>query len=34
MYTDTMNVEPVVIGTTRIVTRGLRKYLEAIPGKH
>jgi hypothetical protein len=24
----------VVIGATRIVTRGLRKNLEAIPGKH
>jgi hypothetical protein len=25
---------PVVIGATGIVTRGLRKNLEAIPGKH
>jgi hypothetical protein len=25
---------PVVIGATGIVTRGLRKHLEAIPGKH
>jgi hypothetical protein len=25
---------PVVIGVTGIVTRGLRKNLEAIPGKH
>jgi hypothetical protein len=25
---------PVVIGTTGIVTKGLKKNLEAIPGKH
>jgi hypothetical protein len=25
---------PVVIGVIRIVTKGLRKNLEAIPGKH
>jgi hypothetical protein len=25
---------PVIIGATRIVTRGLRKNLEAVPGKH
>jgi hypothetical protein len=25
---------PVVIATTGIVTKGLRKHLEAIPGKH
>jgi hypothetical protein len=25
---------PVIIGATRIVTRNLRKNLEAIPGKH
>jgi hypothetical protein len=25
---------PVVIGATGIVTRGLRKNLETIPGKH
>jgi hypothetical protein len=25
---------PVVIGATGMVTRGLRKNLEAIPGKH
>jgi hypothetical protein len=24
----------VIIGTTEIVTRGLKKYLETIPGKH
>jgi hypothetical protein len=27
-------VIPVVIGATGTVTRGLRKYLEVIPGKH
>jgi hypothetical protein len=25
---------PVVIGATRTVTKGLKKNLEAIPGKH
>jgi hypothetical protein len=25
---------PVIIGSTGIVTKGLRKNLEAIPGKH
>jgi hypothetical protein len=25
---------PVIIGATGIVTRGLRKKLEAVPGKH
>jgi hypothetical protein len=25
---------PVVIGATRIVTKGLKKNVEAIPGKH
>jgi len=25
---------PVIIGATGIVTKGLRKNLEAIPGKH
>ena len=25
---------PLVIGATRIVTKGLKKNLEAIPGKH
>jgi hypothetical protein len=40
MYRDTKNVEhefmiiPVIIGATTIVRRGLRKNLEAIPGKH
>jgi hypothetical protein len=27
-------VIPVIIGVTGIVTKGLKKYLEAIPGKH
>ena len=40
MYRDTTNVEPeitiipVVIGATGIVTRSLRKNMEAVPGKH
>ena len=25
---------PIIIGATRIVTRSLRKNLEAVPGKH
>jgi hypothetical protein len=27
-------VIPVIIGATGIVPRGLKKYLETIPGKH
>jgi hypothetical protein len=27
-------VIPVITGATAIVTRGLKKYLETIPGKH
>jgi hypothetical protein len=27
-------VIPVIIGATGILTRGLKKYLETIPGKH
>jgi hypothetical protein len=27
-------VIPVIIGATGIVTRGLKRYLETIPGKH
>jgi hypothetical protein len=27
-------VIPVIIGATGIVTRGIKKYLETIPGKH
>jgi hypothetical protein len=27
-------VIPVIIGATGIVTKGLKKYLESIPGKH
>jgi len=41
MYRDTTNVEtkmygyiPIIIGATGIVTRSLRKHLEAVPGKH
>jgi len=38
MYRDTTNVEPemydCIIGATGIVTRSLRKNLEAVPGKH
>ena len=40
MYRDTANVDlkctiiPVIIGATGIVTRSLRKSLEAVPGKH
>jgi hypothetical protein len=40
MYSDTVNVEHemyiilVIIGATRIVTQGLKKNLESIPGKH
>jgi len=42
MYRDTTNVEPemydctvpVIIGATGIVTRGLRKNLETVPGRH
>jgi hypothetical protein len=34
MWNTKCFVIPVVIGTTGTVTRGLRKYLEEIPGKH
>jgi len=40
MYSDTVNVEHemyiimVITGATRIVTQGLKKNLESIPGKH
>ena len=40
MYRDTTKVElkctiiPIIIGATGIVTRSLRKNLEAVPGKH
>jgi hypothetical protein len=27
-------VIPVITGATRIVTKGLKKYLETMPGKH
>jgi hypothetical protein len=32
--TTTTIIIPVIIGATGIVTRSLRKNLEAIPGKH
>jgi hypothetical protein len=40
MYRDTMNVEhemyaiQVITGATGIITKGLKKNLGAIPGKH
>ena len=36
VYRDTTNVKivPVIIGATAIVTKGLRKNIEDIPGKH
>jgi hypothetical protein len=34
MWNMKCSVIPVVIGATGTVTRGLRKYLEEIPGKH
>jgi hypothetical protein len=39
MYTHNNNnnkceIIPVIIGSTGIVTKGLRKNLETIPGKH
>jgi hypothetical protein len=40
MYRDTTNVEhemydlSVIIGATGIITKGLKKNLEAVPGKH
>ena len=40
MYRDTTNVEPEcmiipeIIGATGIVTRSVRKHLEAVPGRH
>ena len=40
MYRDTANVEPemyyctLITGATGIVTRSLRKNLEAVPGEH
>jgi len=34
MWNLKCTVIPVIIGATGIVTRSLRKYLEAVPGKH
>jgi hypothetical protein len=34
MWTLKCKIIPVIIGATRIVTQGLWKNLEAIPGKH
>jgi hypothetical protein len=34
MWNMKCSVMPVAIGATGTVTRGLRKYLEDIPGKH
>jgi len=34
MWNLKCTVKPVITGATGIVTRSLRKHLEAIPGKH
>jgi len=34
MWNLKRTIMPVITGTTGIVTRSLRKYLEAVPGKH
>jgi hypothetical protein len=34
MWNLKYTIIPVIIGTTGIVTKSLRKNLEAIPGKH
>jgi hypothetical protein len=34
MWNLKCTVIPVIIGATGIVTRSLRKHLEAVPGKH
>jgi hypothetical protein len=34
MWNLKCKIIPVTTGATRIVTKGLRKNLEAIPGKH
>jgi len=34
MWNLKCKIIPVIIGATRIVTKGLWKNLEAIPGKH
>jgi len=34
MWNLKCTIVPVIIGATGIVTRSLRKHLEAVPGKH
>ena len=34
MWNLKCTIVPVIIGATEIVTRSLRKNLEAVPGKH
>jgi hypothetical protein len=34
MWNPKCKIIPAIIGATGIVTKGLRKNLEAIPGKH
>jgi hypothetical protein len=34
MWNMKCKIIPVIIGATRIVKKGLRKYFEAISGKH
>jgi hypothetical protein len=34
MWNLKYTIIPIIIGTTGIVTRNLRKNLEAVPGKH
>ena len=34
MWNLKCTITPVIIGATEIVTKGLRKNLEAMPGKH
>jgi len=34
MWNLKYTIVPVIIGATRIVTRSLKKNLEAVPGKH
>jgi len=34
MWHLTCTIIPVIIGATEVVTRSLRKDLEAVPGKH
>jgi hypothetical protein len=34
MWNLKCTIIPIIIGATRIVTRSLKKNLEAVPGKH